>query len=334
MTLLTQYSQIDANLWNQLILDSHVSSWFQTREAYGFFDSLSFMEAFVVAVAEGDELLGVTAGYIQGDGGKLKQRLSRRAIIVGGPLLSENITDTQLSAMLITVRQLSKAKGCIYAETRNLNDYSRWRNIFEKCGFDYAPHYNFHIDTTDPNLVDKRMDKSRRRRIRRATENGVVISNDLSHLPDFYNILSNLYRTKIHKPLPPYSMFEQLTKEPFARYFFVQSPDGKTIGGQVILMLEHRVAYAWYCCGMDREYHDLYPSIMANYAAIRYAADNDYERYDMMGGGTPGKDYGVRDFKAQFGGNLVEQGRYLYVCRPVIYWMGKTAMTIINRLHK
>lgn len=334
MTLLTKYSLIDTSAWKKLIKESPVASWFQSDEAYCFFDNLNFMEPFVVAVTDGDQFLGLTVGYVQGDGGMLKKRLSRRAIIIGGPLLSKNITEHQLSAMLSAVRQLPAVKNCIYIETRNLNDYSRWRGTFEECGFEYVPHYNFHIDVSEGELVDRRMDKSRRRRIRRATENGVTISCENPDIKGFYDILSNLYRTKIHKPLPPFSMFEQLGKMPFAKYFIVKDPLGNTIGGQLILILDHRVAYAWYCCGLDKEYHDLYPSIMANYAAIRYAADNGFERYDMMGGGTPGEDYGVRDFKAQFGGTLVEHGRYLHVCRPVIYWMGSKAIALLKYLHK
>ena len=196
------------------------------------------------------------------------------------------------------------------------------------------PHYNFHIDTTDINQVDKRIDKSRRRRIRRAIENGATISNESLLLPAFYQILSDLYHNKIHKPLPPYCMFEQLAHAPFAHYFFVLNQQKEVIGGQLILMLYQQVAYAWYCCGLDKEYHDLYPSIMANYAAIRYAADNGFERYDMMGAGTPKEDYGVRDFKAQFGGTLVEHGRYLHVCRPAIYWMGSKVIALLKYLHK
>ena len=103
--------------------------------------------------------------------------------------------------------------------------------------------------------------------------------------------------------------------------------------GQLILMLGKRVAYAWYCCGLDREYHDLYPSIMANDAVIRYAAENGFERYDMMGAGTPKEDYGVRDFKAQFGGALVEHGRFIFVCRPVIYNLGKIVINILTKQH-
>ena len=54
----------------------------------------------------------------------------------------------------------------------------------------------------------------------------------------------------------------------------------------------------------------------------------------MMGAGKPGEDYGVRDFKAQFGGNLVEHGRFLHVCRPVVYWLGNKAIAFLKYLQK
>lgn len=331
MKLLTDPSYINRQQWRNLIDSSPVTSIFQTPEMYDFYISLNLYEVTIVAV-EDNGLKGLALCVIQSDGNGIKRNLTSRAIINGGPLLSNDISEEALAALLNETINILK-RCSIYIETRNLNDYSCWRNTFEKCGYDYMPHYNFHIDTTNPNLVDKRIDKSRRRRIRRATENGVVISNDISQLHDFYNMLSNLYRTKIHKPLPPYSMFEKLSKESFSRYFFVNNSEGEVIGGQLILTLGFRVAYAWYCCGLDKEYHDLYPSIMANYAAIHYAANNGFLRYDMMGAGKPDEDYGVRDFKAQFGGALVEHGRFIFVCRPVIYNLGKIVINILTKQH-
>jgi len=333
MKLLTDLSSIDRSQWQMLVNQSPVASIFQTPEMCDFYSTLNLYKVKVIAVEENQILKGVVLCLLQQDGGYIKRHLTSRAIINGGPLLADDISDEALHTLLNATIQMLK-KQCIYTETRNLNDYSRWRNIFEASGFSYVPHYNFHIDTTDINQVDKRIDKSRRRRIRRAIENGATISNESLHLPAFYQILSDLYHNKIHKPLPPYCLFEQLAHAPFAHYFFVLNQQKEVIGGQLILMLYQQVAYAWYCCGLDKEYHDLYPSIMANYAAIRYAADNGFERYDMMGAGTPKEDYGVRDFKAQFGGTLVEHGRYLHVCRPAIYWMGSKVIALLKYLHK
>ena len=333
MKLITKIEDINLHCWQELINRSPVANIFQTPDIADFYKKSGLYEIVGCAVEENGLLRGLALCLIQCEGNGLKRLLTSRAIINGGPLLDSNISTEALSLLLLTLKKLL-AHRCIYLETRNLNDYSRWKETFGACGFSYVPHYNFHIDVSEGEQVDKRMDKSRRRRIRRATENGVNISCENPDIKGFYDILSNLYRTKIHKPLPPLSMFEQLGKEPFAKYFIVKDSQCKTIGGQLILMLEHHVAYAWYCCGLDKEYHDLYPSIMANYAAIRYAADNGFERYDMMGAGTPKEDYGVRDFKAQFGGTLVEHGRYLHVCRPAIYWMGSKVIALLKYLHK
>lgn len=330
MKLLTDPYDIDRQQWQELIASSPIASIFQTPEMYGFYASLNLYEAKVIAI-EDNGLKGLVVCVTHGGNNRIKKWFTSRTIINGGPLFSEDISEEALNTLLKATVKLLK-RSCIYIETRNLNDYSRWRDTFEKCGFKYVPHYNFHIDTTDAEQVDKRMDKSRRRRIRRAFEHGAHISDDARHLPDFYKILSTLYHEKIHKPLPPYSLFEQLVSKPFARYFFVLDETGKTIGGQLILTLGQRVAYAWYCCGLDKEFHDLYPSIVANYAAIRYAADNGFQRFDMMGAGKPGEAYGVRDFKAQFGGTLVEHGRFLRVNKPLIYGAATMALNLLGKM--
>ena len=50
----------------------------------------------------------------------------------------------------------------------------------------------------------------------------------------------------------------------------------------------------------------------------------------MMGAGKPGDSYGVRDFKARFGGQLVEHGRYDYVLSPMLYNVGKMGVKIMK----
>jgi lipid II:glycine glycyltransferase (peptidoglycan interpeptide bridge formation enzyme) len=41
-----------------------------------------------------------------------------------------------------------------------------------------------------------------------------------------------------------------------------------------------------------------------------------------MGAGKPDEPYGVRDFKAEFGGELVERGRFLCIRKPLLYKIG------------
>ena len=49
-----------------------------------------------------------------------------------------------------------------------------------------------------------------------------------------------------------------------------------------------------------------------------------------MGAGVPDKPYGVRDFKMEFGGEVVEYGRYLHIRKPLLYKIGKWGVRILK----
>jgi hypothetical protein len=50
----------------------------------------------------------------------------------------------------------------------------------------------------------------------------------------------------------------------------------------------------------------------------------------MMGAGEPGVPYGVRDFKSEFGGTMVEHGRFLCVSKPWLYKIGAMGVRILK----
>ncbi len=325
---------VNRDEWRALVAASPVATWFQTPEAYDFFGSLSFVEPFGVAVMDDGRLKGLTMGWIQKDGHGLKRWLSRRAIVFGGPLLMDDISDEALRQLLLGLRNVLKGRA-IYLETRNFNDYSRWCNTFEACGFRYEPHYNVQVDTTSLEAVNAKLDRNRRRNIKKATENGLVIDDNPNEtdLQRFYAMLENLYQTKVKTPLYPVEFFEKLRSIPDAKFFMAKSPDGVLLGGLVCVYLKGRAVYAWMACGDDQQYRELSPSVMANYAGIRFAAENGFQRFDFMGAGKPDDGgYGVRDFKLKFGGELVEYGRFVCVCKPLLYRIGKLGVKLMKRL--
>ena len=354
MIKILTYNEIDFTQWQALVDQSPTASWFQTPEAYDFNMSVpSEMMPHAIGVEENGVLKGVVVVYLTKDKNPIKQFLTRRAIIVGGPLLADVISDEALAALLKAVKEckveIVKCKGIengradalvsrlialsphrltpIYIETRNFHDYSKWRHIFEQCGFAYQPHLNIQVTcNTTHSMSDQRI-----RQVKKAIKNGVEIAEAQSEqeICDWYQILKQLYRSKVRTPLWSEEFFLQFYRNGVGKYLLVKY-NGKVIGGMMCPVFNNKAIYEWYVCGLDEEYRELYPSVMATYAAIEYAKKQDIEIFDFMGAGKPDIPYGVRDFKMEFGGEQVEHGRYLYICKSLLYKIGKIVVKMLK----
>lgn len=310
-----------------------MTNWFQTEECYNFYKSLSFLEPFKFEVKRDGEVKGRIIGYIQKDGGKLKQFFSRRAIINGGPMLADDITPEELSELLGFLKEYLRGKA-IYVETRNFKDYSKYKDIFERNNFRYQQHYDILIDTSDFDSVYQKMDRNRKRNINKAIEKGITAEYHPSDqdVKIFYKLLCKLYSEKVKAPLVPFSFFDKLHKSSFANYIVIKTIEGNIISG-IVCVGTGPTLYALYACGRDAEYRELSPSVMANYEAIKYACENGYTCFDFMGAGAPGDGgYGVRDFKAKFGGELVEYGRFKFIINRPLYLIGTLGVSLIKKM--
>lgn len=347
MSRVLTYNEIDQEQWNALVRDSATGTWFQTPEAYAFFASMpELFEPFVVAVErisglEVSGLAGVCVGYVTKEKSAVKQFFTRRAIIIGGPVLADDATEEEVSLLLEGIRGLEfRGLGSpIYVETRNLNDYSRWKGAFEKAGFDYMPHLNFHIDPRVDNLSE-----NRRRQVRQSNAEIEIIENKNTHntacadintenentIREWYEILRELYRTKVKTPLWPEEFFLEAYRQGVGTFMMVKH-NNRVIGGSMLVMGKEGTTYEWYACGQNRVYKDQHPSVMATWAGIQWAKEQGYTRYDMMGAGKPDEEYGVRDFKAEFGGEKVEHGRFVCVQRPLLYRFGKLGVKLLKK---
>ena len=358
MIKLLTYPDIDPQQWQALIDRSPYATWFQTKEAYEFYAALSSeLIPFAFGIEEcrgdeamrqlgdkdGDRLVGVIVGYITRERNAIKQFFTRRAIIIGGPVIDEDATTEEITALLNAVKKLQRSdlqpKGRttatrstglspIYIETRNFHDYSKWKSVFGTNGFAYQPHYDIHVHCN----AQHQMSEQRIRQVKKALKNGATICEAQSEqeIRDWYRILSRLYRTKVRTPLFSEEFFLRFYRENRGIYILVKF-QGKVIGGMMCPILNNKAIYEWYVCGLDEEYRELYPSVMATYAAIEYAKAKGLLLFDFMGAGKPDIPYGVRDFKMEFGGELVEHGRFLCVRKPLLYKIGEFGVSLLKR---
>lgn len=311
-----------------------LNNWFQTDECFEFYSNLSFLEPFKFEVKRGGEVKGRIVGYIQKDGGKLKQFFSRRAIINGGPMLTEDINTEELQSLLDECGNTLRGKA-IYIESRNYDDYSRVRDTFEQNGWKYEPHYDIKISCTDREYVERNIGKHRRRYIRLSVNNGAEIVNtpNLEQVKEFYTILQELYKKKVKTPLWPFEFFEKLFYSQFGKYILVEF-GGKIIGGSAcVFSRKDDVLFEWFACGNDKSIKNIHPSSLVKYGGISYCLKYQIKTFDMMGAGAPGDGgYGVRDFKQEFGGELVEHGRFKFILNKPLYMMGRIGVLILKKI--
>lgn len=332
MKLLLTYSDIDPQQWQSLVERSPYATWFQTPEAYQFYASVhNEMTPFAFGIERDGELRAVVVGYVTKEKSVLKQFFTRRAIVIGGPLIGEHATESDVEQLLRVTASELKSQA-IYIETRNFNDYSKWKGTFEKCGFNYIPHLNFHIDTTSVELAQSNIGKHRWKYIRLSIRDGATMVENptIEQVEECYDLLVELYSTKVKTPLFSWDFFEKLFYQPNAKYLLVEL-EGKIIGGTVCVCLPKKAMYEWFVCGNDHYRKGIRPSSVATWYGMQYAATNGYPLFDLMGAGKPDEPYGVRDFKAEFGGKLVEHGRYLCVRKPLLYWIGKTGVKMLKK---
>ena len=322
MAHILTYDLIDRQQWSELVRTSETGTWFQSPEAYDFFASMpELMEPFVYGVERAGKLCAVCVGYVTKERNPIKQFFTRRAIIIGGVAVAANGAKEDMVILLNYVRKELKPKS-IYIETRNFNDFSPWKEAFEAAGFVYKPHLNFHVDPSTNNLSDNRK--------RQLKKSDAVVSEGVSELEirEWYEVLSELYRTKVKTPLWPIDFFLEAYRQGIAKFLLVKH-EGRIIGGSMVVA-DERTVYEWFECGLNAECKDQYPSVMATWGGIQLAHQSGCTRYDMMGAGEPGVPYGVRDFKAEFGGQMVEHGRFLYVCKPMLYRLGVCVVKILK----
>ena len=358
------YKEIDRGEWSRLVQTSATGTWFQTPEAYEFFASQpKLFKPFLVGVicdpAGAQTLLrGVCVGYVTVEKNPIKQYFTRRAIIIGGPVIANDATSEEVETLMIAVRNQFKIldfrfkilDSPIFIETRNFNDYSRWKGAFEKAGFEYKRHLNFHVDCTDKEKMWERLSENRKRQVRHVNgdfkfkisnlrfDNLSVTEQDVR---EWYEILSELYRKKVKTPLWPVEFFIEAYRQGIGQFMLVRH-EGKIIGGSMVVRWKPNpspsikgrdvrgTVYEWFECGLNAQYKEQYPSVMATYMGMCYAAEEGIGRYDMMGAGVPDVPYGVRDFKAEFGGQLVEHGRFVCVREPILYKIGVLAVKMMR----
>lgn len=332
MKVLTDFKKIDIQKWELLCNTSPFTSPFQTPEYFNFFNSIEGQTAKVFAIEEENKLKALCVVTIQKEKG-IKGYFSKRAIIYGGPLVDISDNGKLYLKNLLSVIESTLNKKIIYFEIRNFNDYSYFKDIFKITHWKYIEYLNIQISLKDQSLdgLLSSMKYNRRREIQLSIKQEAFIeeARNIDDVKILYSILLDLYKTRVKLPLPELDFFLNLYNSLIGKIFIVLHKE-QIIGGSFCLFYPNKTIYTLYYCGI-RDYHTkIFPTHLAIIASIKFGLKNNLTKLDLMGAGKPNQEYGVRKYKSEFGGKLVEHGRYIKINKPIMFALGKLGLKLIK----
>lgn len=333
----TQYKSAGVSDAFEQFLQAHPNgNFFQSATFFEFIETVPGYTPFLlVASDESGGIAGSLLGVFQTNGSGVKSWLSRRLIVWGGPLVA-SATPAQMQAvtrgLLVELKKHASSRS-IYVEFRNFFDTGDMQKTFEQSGFEFKPHLNYLVKTDEEAAVKKRTSSSRIRQIKSSLKLGAEIAEARSEddVIAFYKILHTLYKEKVKKPLSSPDLFLKFYKANIGKIFVVLY-EGRVVGGIMCPVFAGKVIYEWYICGEDGLAQGLHPSVLATWAPIEYGYQHGFDHFDFLGAGKPDQDYGVREFKARFGGEEVSFGRYEMIVNKPLFEVGKLGLKVYQSI--
>jgi serine/alanine adding enzyme len=311
---------LDAAPWAAFV-DAHpAGSIFHTPEMHTVFEQTRNHRPSVWATVDAEDriLAMVNPVAVTTISGPLRS-LTTRVVCFGGPLVAPGDTPGALDLLLGSYQEHAR-RSAVFTEFRNLIDATHLSSALTTRGFRHEGHLNFLVDlTAGEEQLWRQIAPPARRNVRAAQRAGVVVfeAQDCAEVAAGYAVLRAVY-ARLRVPLPDVSLFEaaQRVLRPLGRFTMLRAVlDGQTIG-VLTLLLYKDVVYYWYT-GTLRSHARARAGDLLVWHAIQLGHADGYGLLDFGGAGKPDETYGVRDFKAKYGGHLVDFGRDVWVQAPL-----------------
>jgi serine/alanine adding enzyme len=330
-------SSLDERNWRYFVENHPKSNVFHTPEMFQVFARVKGHRPTLWAV-EGEDaqilalLLPVEIALKDGP----LRRLTTRAVAYGSVLADPSRAGEEALELLLRIYKQKVGHEALFTELRNLSDLSVVQPILNVCGFAYEDHLNYLIDLGRPvEEVMQSIGRRTRKKIRRGLREGAVVVEEVadpSKIATCYELLERTYEAA-RVPLADRSLFEAAfdVLYPLSMVKFWLVWVGETCVATSVELLFKDVVYGWYG-GVDRNYSDYVPGELLMWHLLQWSVENNYRVYDFGGAGKPDEEYGVRDFKAKFGGELVCFGRNTCVHSPGLLRLSELGYRVYRNL--
>lgn len=312
--------ELEPGLWREFLLNNPQANVFHTPEMFRVFSQAARYRPTCWATVDAAGaplalLMPVEVSVLDGP----FRLISSRAVAYGGALCECSTRGRQALAVLLQEYCRHPQWASVFTELRHQSDATALQPVLESAGFHHEGHLNYLIDLTQSeDVLWQRVHRSGRNYIRAAEKKGVIIveATEEAEVDAGYEVLRTIY-TRTRVPLADRSLFmaafRELAPVGMLKLFLAQHK-GQTVGAVFNLHYKDCI-FGWYG-GADRTFHGLPTNEALVWHTIRWGHEHGMATLDFGGAGKPGVPYGPRDFKAKFGGELVNYGRGTCVHAP------------------
>ena len=327
-----KYNEINRAQWSSFVQQHHKGNVFQTPEMYDVYMQTPGYTPQVLGLVHDKQLIGLLLWVVIREKG-IKSKFSARSIIQGAPLVKDD--KPEYMEALLEAYEKQRDKKVIYTQIRNHFEMLTMNDVFQKYGYRFKSHLNFIISLDSIDAVWNRIGKGRIKQIKKAEKNGLYVdvygpgkvNDDCLNLG--YDIIKSVYQ-HAKLPLVGIEQVHAMNRQELLVLFVVRDVAGNMLGCRFGLLYNNSI-YGWYA-GSYSKYYSLYPNDILIWETLKWGIENGYTIFDYGGAGEPNKPYGVRAFKQQMGGVLVNHGRYEKIHRHFMYMIGVFGMKILKLL--
>jgi len=325
-------TQISREKWWEFTDNNENCNIFSTPYMYDVWNATPGYKSFAFfAIDENEDIKGLLVGHLETVSKGLLSKLSTRAVLMQSPVA---LDDDALSVLLNHYLYFMK-RNAVYTEIRNNYDTSIQRNIYESLGFNYEDHLNILIDlrSSEDELWQKVYSK-RKNNIRKARKYDLIVRElSINELSQAYNILEEIYE-RINIPIVPFIFFELSYKNNNSKTKMISYgaySDNILIGTMFTLQYKDTVIDLY--AGSLKDYYYKNPNDIIPWEVMLLCKKEGYKYFDFGGAGKPDSNYGVRDYKKQYGGEIVNFGRYYFYHSKPLFKIAETGFKSLQKIN-
>jgi CelD/BcsL family acetyltransferase involved in cellulose biosynthesis len=330
-------TSLPEELWRRFVLEHPDANIFHTPEMHEVFARAKGHRPEVWASMHPDGRIAALLTPVTVTlGGAIGRYLTSRAIAYGSVLRRRGPEGEEATRALLRAYDEAIDGAVLFTELRNLADLADVQSVLGDLGFAYEPHLDFLLPLGGgPDEVFSRIGRRTRKQIRHGLRVGEVVVTEATtreELSECYEVLRRTYgRARV--PVADRSLFEAAFDVLWPRGMvkFVLARIGETCVAASVELVFKDTIYGWYG-GVDREFVSRTPNELLMWHVLKWGAENGFRTYDFGGAGRPDEEYGVRSFKAKFGGELVCYGRNVRTHAPRRLAVGRMGYEVYRRL--